>query len=457
MSFSAVRALADEHDVAFIDLRFTDLLGQQHHITYPRDVLDESLLTDGRAFDGSSLPGWKGVDQSDMVLLPDPGSAWIDPLLQVPTLVMHCDVIEPETLQPYGRDPRALARRVEAFLRSTGIADAALFGPEPEFFVFDTVQWRNDAHHTSFQVNGGERGTMQGDAQRSGCYPLSPADSLHGLRSRMSMALMQAGQRVELHHAEVAGSQCEIGVRFNTLLAKADELAALKYMVRAIAAAEGKTATFMPKPLVGHPGSGMHVHQSLQRDGVNLFAGEEYGGLSQMALHYIGGIFRHARAINAFSNASTNSYKRLVPHFEAPVLLAYSANNRSASCRIPHVAHAQARRVEIRFPDALNSGYLTFAALLMAGIDGIINQIEPGAPMDRDLYELTPQERRDVATVSPSLEDALQALDTDRAFLTAGGVFSDDLIEAYITLKMGEVERLHTATHPLEYQMYYAG
>ena len=457
MSFSAVRALADEQDVAFIDLRFTDLLGQQHHITYPRDALDESFLTDGRVFDGSSLPGWRGVENSDMVLRPDPDSAWIDPLLQAPTLVMYCDVIEPATQKPYSRDPRALARRAESFLRSTGIADTAFFGPEPEFFIFDAVQWRNEVHHSGFQVNDGTPGTMQCDAHRSGCYPLPPTDSLHELRSRMSTALMEAGQRVELHHAEVAGSQCEIGVRYNTLMAKADELVALKYIVRAVAASSGKTATFMPKPLVGHSGSGMHVHQSLQRDGVNLFAGDRYGGLSQMALHYIGGIFRHARAINAFSNASTNSYKRLVPHFEAPVLLAYSANNRSASCRIPHVPQPQARRVEIRFPDALNSGYLTFAALLMAGIDGIINKIDPGMPMDCDLYELSPEERGKMGTVSHSLEDALQALDSDRGFLNAGGVFNDDLIDAYITLKTSEVDRLRMATHPVEYQMYYTG
>ncbi len=468
MSYEHVQTLIADHAVEFVDLRFTDLCGRQHHVSYPVRVVEPALFEDGRMFDGSSLPGWKGINESDMVLLPDPASAFIDPFTADPTLVMTCDVLEPATMQAYSRCPRSVARRAEAFLKASGIADTAYFGPEPEYFVFDQVRWGNEMGHAFFEIdseeaawnsareyphgNSGHRPGVKG-----GYLPLPPGDSLHDLRAEMVKTLELIGIQTEVHHHEVAtAGQCEIGVKFNSLLGMADQLLMLKHVVRNVAHRNGKTATFMPKPLVGDNGSGMHVHQSLFKDGKNLFAGEGYGGLSQLALWYIGGIFKHARAINAFSNATTNSYKRLVPGFEAPILLAYSARNRSASCRIPWVASPKARRVEIRFPDPVQSGYLTFSALLMAGLDGIRNRIDPGAPSDKDLYDLPPEEEKNIPTVCHSLDQALEALDADRGFLTAGGVFSDDFIDGYIAMKMREVTRFRAATHPLEYAMYYA-
>ncbi|MEJ5208686.1 type I glutamate--ammonia ligase [Denitratimonas sp. CY0512] len=467
MSHEKIQQLIHDNAVEFVDLRFADMAGRQHHLTYPIRVVEPALFEDGKMFDGSSIPGWKGISESDMVLLPDPDSAYLDPFTVDPTLVLVCDVLEPATMQAYSRCPRSIARRAEAFLKSSGIADTAFFGPEPEFFVFDSVRWANDMGHTFFQIESEEahwnssRDYAHGNTGyrpgvKGGYLPLAPADSLHDLRAEMVKVLESIGIEVEVHHHEVANAgQCEIGVKYNSLVKKADELLALKHVVRNVAHQNGKTATFMPKPLVGDNGSGMHVHQSLSRDGQNLFAGEGYGGLSQMALWYIGGIFKHARAINAFSNASTNSYKRLVPGFEAPVMLAYSARNRSASCRIPWVASPKARRIEMRFPDPMQSGYLTFAALLMAGLDGIRNRIDPGAPSDKDLYDLPPEEEKNIPTVCHSLDQALEALDTDRDFLKAGEVFSDDFIDAYIALKMQEVTRFRAATHPLEYSLYY--
>ena len=462
-----VEKLIAEHAIEFVDLRFTDPTGRQHHVSYPVRVVDAELFEDGRMFDGSSVPGWKGINESDMVLLPDPDTAFVDPFCADPTLVLVCDVLEPATMQPYSRDPRSIARRAEAFLRASGIADAALFGPEPEFFVFDSVRWSNDMGRTFFEVESEEahwnsaREYEQGNSGhrpglKGGYLPLPPADSLHDLRAEMVKTLEAVGIEVEVHHHEVAtAGQCEIGFRFNSLVKKADDLMTLKHIVRNIAHRHGKTATFMPKPLVGDNGSGMHVHQSLVKDGQNLFAGEGYGGLSQTALHYIGGIFRHARAINAFANSTTNSYKRLVPGFEAPILLAYSARNRSASCRIPWVSNPKGRRLEVRFPDPMQSGYLVFSALLMAGLDGIRNRIDPGPPSDKDLYDLPPEEEKNIPTVCHSLDQALDALDQDRDFLKAGGVFSDDFIDSYIALKSKEVTRFRSATHPLEYAMYY--
>jgi glutamine synthetase len=465
---AAVTKLIADNNVEFVDLRFADMLGKQHHVTFPVKAVDESLFEDGKMFDGSSIAGWKGINDSDMVLMPDAESAVLDPFTADPTLILFCDVLEPSTMQAYTRCPRSVAHRAEAFLKSSGIADTAFFGPEPEFFIFDSVRYKNDMQGSSFQIESEEAAWSTNDkfeqgnsghrpGVKGGYFPVAPVDSLHDLRAEMCKLLEAAGQTVEVHHHEVAtAGQCEIGVKFNTLVKKGDELLTMKYIIKNVAHQNGKTATFLPKPIVGDNGSGMHVHQSLSKGGTNLFAGDLYGGLSQTALYYIGGIFKHARAINAFTNSTTNSYKRLVPGFEAPVMLAYSARNRSASCRIPFVSSPKGRRIEIRFPDPMNSGYLIFAALMMAGLDGIINKIDPGAPSDKDLYDLPPEEEKLIPTVCHSLDQALEALDKDRDFLKAGGVFSDDFIDAYIEMKMGEVTKFRGATHPIEYQMYYS-
>jgi len=467
MPLAHIEPLIDRHHIQYVDLRFVDLRGTQHHMTYPVSIVDDELFEDGRMFDGSSLPGWRGINESDMVLLPDVASAFVDPFTEDPTLVMTCDILDPATMQAYPRDPRGVARRAEAYLASSGIAEQAFFGPEPEFFIFDSVRFGNEMGHTFFQIDseeahwnagtdypGGNSGYRHGI--KGGYAPVAPRDGLHELRAEMCKVLTQIGIEVEVHHHEVGNAgQCEIGVRFNSLLTMADKLMMMKYVIKNVAYRNGKTATFMPKPIVGDNGSGMHVHQSLFKDGQNLFSGDGYGGLSQLALWYIGGIFKHARAINAFANASTNSYKRLVPGYEAPVLLAYSARNRSASCRIPHVNNPKGRRIEVRFPDPVQSGYLTFAALLMAGLDGIKHQIDPGSPSDKDLYDLPPEEEKLIPTVCHSLDQALDALDKDREFLKVAGVFNDDLIDGYIALKSQEVQAFRAATHPLEYQMYY--
>lgn len=468
MSADHVLKLMAEHEVEFVDFRFVDMAGRQHHVSFPAHTVDAETFEDGKMFDGSSISGWKGINESDMVLMPDASTAVLDPFSSVKQLILTCDVLEPSTMQAYGRDPRSIAKRAEAYLKSTGVADTAFFGPEPEFFIFDSVRYANDmgkvfyeieseeaAWSSGQRIEGGNSGHRPG--VKGGYFPVSPVDSLGDLRAEMCQTLEAMGLKVEVHHHEVAtAGQCEIGTRFNTLVKKADEMMALKYVIKNIAHQNGKTATFMPKPLVGDNGSGMHVHQSLGKDGKNLFAGELYGGLSQVALWYIGGIFKHAKAINAFANSTTNSYKRLVPGFEAPVMLAYSARNRSASCRIPYVSSPKGRRIEVRFPDPVNSGYLTFTALLMAGLDGVLNKIDPGAPSDKDLYDLPPEEEKNIPQVCSSLDQALEALDKDRGFLKAGGVFSDDFIDGYIALKMQEVTRFRAATHPLEYQMYYS-
>ncbi len=468
MSLEHIEKLIKDHKVEFVDLRFADMRGVQHHVTFPKSIIEASLFEDGKMFDGSSISGWKGIHQSDMVLLPDPSTALLDPFTADPTLILICDVLDPTTMQAYERDPRGIAKRAEAYLKASGIAEQAFFGPEPEFFIFDSVRYANEMGHTFFHVDseeaawnsgkeyeGGNSGYRPG--VKGGYFPVAPLDSLHDIRAEMCKALEAVGIEVEVHHHEVANAgQCEIGTKFNTLTRKGDELLTMKYIVKNVAHRNGKTATFMPKPLVGDNGSGMHVHQSLAKGGVNLFSGDGYGGLSQMALWYIGGVFKHARAINAFANSTTNSYKRLVPGFEAPVMLAYSASNRSASCRIPYVSNPKARRIEFRFPDPMNSGYLIFTALMMAGLDGIKSQIDPGGPSDKDLYDLPPEEEKGIPTVCHSLDQALDALDQDREFLKAGGVMSDDFIDAYIKLKMKEVTAFRSATHPLEYQMYYA-
>ncbi len=468
MSASDVLKSIKENNVKFVDFRFVDTRGKEQHLTVPAGTVDEEVFEDGKMFDGSSIAGWKGINESDMVLAPDATTAVLDPFTDEVTLNITCDVQDPHTRQGYERCPRSLAKRAEAYMKETGIADTAYFGPEPEFFVLDDVRWGDKLNGCFVEVDSEEghwnSGSVFEDGNighrpsiKGGYFPVPPVDSLHDMRGAMCLTLEEMGVPVEVHHHEVAtAGQCEIGTEFNTLVRKADELLILKYVVHNVAHNYGKTATFMPKPLVGDNGSGMHVHQSLAKDGQNLFSGDLYGGLSETALHYIGGIFKHARAINAFTNATTNSYKRLVPGFEAPVMLAYSARNRSASVRIPFVSSPKARRIEVRFPDSSGNGYLTFAAMLMAGLDGIANKIDPGEAMDKDLYDLPAEEAQGIPTVCASLDQALEALDQDRQFLTAGGVFTDDMINGYIDLKMEEVTRYRQTTHPVEFDMYYS-
>lgn len=461
--------MIEENDVRYVDFRFTDTHGKEQHVTVPARTVDADVFRDGKMFDGSSIAGWKSINESDMILMPEAATAVMDPFTDEATLNLRCDVLEPDTMAGYERDPRSVAKRAEAYLQSTGIADTAYFGPEPEFFVFDDVRWGADMSGASYRIDAeeaawnsdrdyGEDGNMgHRPGVKGGYFPVSPVDSLNDLRAAMCDAMEDMGVPVEVHHHEVAtAGQCEIGTQFSTLVQRADWNQILKYCVQNVAHTYGKTATFMPKPLVGDNGSGMHVHQSLAKGGENLFAGDQYGGLSQMALYYIGGIIRHARALNAFTNASTNSYKRLVPGFEAPVMLAYSARNRSASIRIPWVSSAKARRIEVRFPDPTANSYLAFSAMMLAGLDGIQNQIHPGEAMDQDLYELSEQAASAIPTVCHSLDQALEALDQDRGFLCVGDVFTDDLIDGYINLKMEQVTRLRMSTHPVEFDMYYS-
>jgi glutamine synthetase len=460
--------LIKENDVRWVDLRFTDTRGKEQHVTIPATEVDEDFFEDGKMFDGSSIAGWKGINESDMILMPDDSASVLDPFTDDSTLIVRCDIVEPTTMQGYERDPRSVARRAEEYLKSTGIGDTAYFGPEPEFFVFDDIKWHADISGAGYTINSEEASWASSHSFddgnighrpgiKGGYFPVPPVDSLHDIRAAMCTAMEQMGLPIEVHHHEVGtAGQCEIGVKFNTLVVKADEVQILKYCVLNVAHAYGKTATFMPKPLVGDNGSGMHVHQSISKDGENVFAGEGYAGLSDEALYYIGGIIKHARALNAFTNASTNSYKRLVPGFEAPVMLAYSARNRSASIRIPYEPSPKGKRVEVRFPDPTANPYLAFAAMLMAGLDGIQNKLHPGDAADKDLYDLPPEEGKAIPTVASSLSMALQALDADREFLTAGGVFSDDMIDGYIALKESEVERLDMTTHPVEFDMYYS-
>jgi glutamine synthetase len=468
MSVENVLALIQENEVKFIDLRFTDTKGKEQHITIPSHQIDSDFFEDGKMFDGSSVAGWKGINESDMVMMPDASSAVLDPFTEDSTLNIRCDILEPATMQGYDRDPRSIAKRAEEFMRSTGLADTVLVGPEPEFFLFDDVKFNTDMSGSFFKIDdveaawntgsdfeGGNKGHRPG--VKGGYFPVAPVDSSQDIRSAMCLIMEEMGLVVEAHHHEVAtAGQNEIATRFNTLTTKADEIQIYKYVVHNVAHAFGKTATFMPKPLVGDNGSGMHVHMSLNKDGQNLFAGDKYGGLSEMAIYYIGGIIKHARAINAFANPATNSYKRLVPGYEAPVMLAYSARNRSASIRIPVVPSPKARRIEVRFGDPAANPYLAFAAMLMAGLDGIQNKIHPGEAMDKDLYDLPAEEAAEIPQVAESLEIALKNLDEDREFLTAGGVFSDDFIDSYIKLKSADVEKINMTTHPLEFELYYS-
>ena len=468
MAVADVLKMIKDNDVKFVDLRFTDTRGKEQHVSIPAHVVDEDWFEAGHAFDGSSIAGWKGIQASDMQLMADPETANMDPFFDESTLIMSCDVVEPSDGKGYDRCPRSIAKRAEAYLKSTGIGDTAYFGPEPEFFIFDSVTWHADMSGASVKIEseeaawassekfeGGNIGHRPGI--KGGYFPVPPVDSFQDIRSAMCLALEEMGVPVEVHHHEVAtAGQCEIGTRFSTLVKRADWTQILKYVVFNVAHAYGKTATFMPKPIVGDNGSGMHVHQSIWKDGQNLFAGNGYGGLSETALFYIGGIIKHARALNAITNPGTNSYKRLVPGFEAPVMLAYSAKNRSASIRIPHVANPKGRRIETRFPDPSANPYLCFSALLMAGLDGIQNKIHPGEAMDKNLYDLPPEEEKLIPTVCSSLDQALDYLDKDREFLTRGGVFSNDWVDAFIELKMEEVTRFRMTTHPVEFAMYYS-
>jgi len=467
-SVADVMSMVQDNEVKFVDFRFTDTRGKEQHVTVPISHFDEDKFSSGHAFDGSSIAGWKGIEASDMLLMPDPNTAQIDPFFEETTIFLQCDVVEPSDGKAYDRDPRSIARRAEAYLKASGLGDTAYFGPEPEFFLFDNVRWSTEPGRSFYEIEeyeapwntgakleGGNRGHRP--RTKGGYFPVPPVDSTHDMRAEMSLILEGLGIPVEVFHHEVAGAgQCEIGTRFSTLVERADWTQNLKYVVWNVANSYGKTATFMPKPYHGDNGSGMHVHQSVWKGGKNLFAGDGYAGLSDFALYYIGGIIKHARALNAITNPGTNSYKRLVPHFEAPVKLAYSAKNRSASIRIPYVANPKGRRVEARFPDPLANPYLCFAALLMAGLDGVENKIHPGEAATKDLYHLPPEEDKLVPTVCHSLDQALGYLDQDRAFLTKGGVFTDSMLDAYIELKMGEVTRARVEVTPTEFDLYFS-
>lgn len=463
---SAIFEMIKNNDIKFVDFRFSDYGGKWLHISHCADAVDEEALTKGVAFDGSSVPAWKEINESDMILMPDLSTAFIDPFTTHPTLVITCDVIEPATGEGYDRDPRFTAKKAEEYLQKSGIGDVAYFGPEPEFFVFDDVRFEVGTHGVAHSIdseeaphNSGkvvEGGNLARRSQVKGAYfDPTPLDTGQDLRGEITESMRQVGLIPLLHHHEVANSQFEIGFKYSTLTGTADNIQKFKHVVHNVCQAYGKTATFMPKPIFADNGSGMHVHQSIWKGGENLFKGDSHANLSELALYYIGGIIKHAKAINAFSNATTNSYKRLVPGYEAPVLLAYSAKNRSASIRIPHVTNEKARRIETRFPDPASNPYLTCAALLMAGLDGIKNKIHPGEPKNQDLYHSSEKELKKIPTVSRSLRDALNALDKDRAFLLEGGVFTNDQIDAYIELKMKEVERYEQIPHPVEFEMYY--
>jgi len=459
--------LIKENDVKFVDYRFTDPRGKWQHLEMYVDAVDEDALTEGIMFDGSSIAGWKAINESDMRLKPDLATAVMDPFAAQPQLILFCDCLEPTTGQPYNRDPRSTARKAEAFLASTGIGDTAYFGPEAEFFIFDDVRFKNDMNHVFYYFNSDEGPYASGDVfpegnpghrppVKGGYFPVPPVDSGTDVRAEMVTVMAEMGLSMEKHHHEVAPSQAELGLKFDTLVRTADNMQIYKYVCQNVAHSYGKTVTFMPKPVAGDNGSGMHTHQSIWKGKKPTFAGDGYGGLSETALYYIGGIIKHARAINAFSNPTTNSYKRLIPGFEAPVLLAYSGRNRSASCRIPFGEGPNAKRVEVRFPDPLANPYLAFAAMLMAGIDGIKNKIHPGDPMDKNLYDLPPEELSGVPTVCGSLRQALEELEADSGFLTAGDVFDKDQLEAYMELKWEEVYRFEHAPHPIEFEMYYS-
>lgn len=469
MTFDDIKQLIDEHNVKYADLRFTNTVGKEQHITLPIHLLTESFFSDGKLFDGSSMPGWCTINKSDMLLMPIDGQAYLDPFFEIPTLIIRCDILDPQTLGGYEKDPRSIARRAENFLRAEGIGDNALVGPELEFYMFDSIRFKNDMSGCMYEIedyeaawnsgklfdsrpNLGHRPMVQG-----GYFPVPPVDSSQNIRAKMCELLKGFNIEPEAHHHEVGtAGQNEIATKYNTLTNKADEVMNYKYVVHNVANQFNKTVTFMPKPMKGEAGSGMHCHMSIVRDGQNIFAGNLYGGLSQEALWFIGGIIKHAKSVNAFTNASTNSYKRLVPHFEAPVLLAYSAANRSAAIRIPHAVNPKTAHIEVRFPDGLANPYLAFSALLMAGLDGIINRIEPGDPLDKNLYDLPPEELTGIPQVADSLAEALQALKEDHEYLLAGGVFTEAALKSYIELKEKECSLVRDTPHPTEFQLYYS-
>ena len=469
MTFDEIKQLIDEHNVQYADLRFTNTKGKEQHITLPIHLITESFFSDGKLFDGSSMPGWCTINKSDMLLMPVDGPVFLDPFFKVPTIIIRCDILDPTTLAGYEKDPRSIARRAENFMRSEGIADEAFLGPELEFYMFDGIRFKHDMSGCMYQIedyeaawnsdkeytdrpNLGHRPMVQG-----GYFPVPPVDSSQDIRTEMCDVLKKFDIEPEAHHHEVGtAGQNEIATKYNSLTKKADEVMLYKYVVHNVANLNNKTVTFMPKPMKGEAGSGMHCHMSLSKDGKNLFAGNLYGGLSQEALWFIGGIIKHAKSLNAFTNASTNSYKRLVPHFEAPVLLAYSASNRSAAIRIPHAVNPSTAHIEVRFPDCLCNPYLCFAALTMAGLDGIINRIEPGDPLDKNLYDLPPEELTGIPTVADSLGEALEALKADHEYLLAGGVFTEEAIQSYIELKAQEVSLVRDTPHPAEFSLYYS-
>lgn len=469
--------IIQERDIKFIDLRFVDTCGKEQHISVSSSIPNKNFFEEGKMFDGSSIKGWKPINDSDMILKPDlQAQPILDPFCDKPTLIVRCDVIDPSTMKPYALDPRTIAKRAEAYLKETGIADTCYFGPEAEFFIFDSVCWENNMRESYFRIDSKEgiwnsgidykEGNMgHRPCIKGGYFPVPPVDSLQNIRSAICVLLEETKFSeyeddkilIQAHHHEVGtGGQCEIEMVYKSLLKMGDALQVFKYFVQNVAHSFGKTATFMPKPLVGENGSGMHCHQSLAKNGQNIFAGDRYAGLSELALFYIGGIIKHAKALNAFTNSTTNSYKRLVPGFEAPVLLAYSSLNRSAAIRIPFAPTPQGRRVEVRFPDASSNAYLAFSAMMMAGLDGIQNKIHPGEPVDKDLYTMSPKETKKIPKVCASLEEAISSLEKDHEFLLKGGVFSEGMLKSYIEIKRAEIERLQMATHPIEFDMYYS-
>lgn len=468
MGSSEVREALEHHQAKFVDLRFTNMRGKEQHITISSKAFDEGLIENGKPIDGSSFVGWQAIHESDLVLMPDTSKILIDPFYQEKTAFMRCNVFDPQTKEGYARDPRSIAMRAEAYLRSTGIADTAYFGPEPEFFLFDDVRWESNISGTFYKIDSDEAQWNSGKTVeggnighrprvKGGYFPVPPVDSSQDVRSAISEVLDSLGILVEAHHHEVAtANQCEVATLYKSLLEKADEMQVLKYVVHNVAHNYGKTATFMPKPLVGDNGNGMHCHQSLAKDGENLFAGDKYGGLSELALYYIGGIIHHARALNALTNPTTNSYKRLLPGFEAPVLLAYSERNRSASIRIPTVSSPKARRIEVRFPDSAANPYLAFSAMMMAGLDGIQKKMHPGEAMDKNLYDLPVHELKDFPRVANSLERAVETLEADHEFLLQGDVFTKGFIDAYVELCYSDIAYLRSLVHPAEFELYYS-
>ena len=465
MADELYKRMKDE-DIQYVDLRFTDPRGKMQHVTFHKNMVGEDFFTEGQMFDGSSVAGWKAINESDMLLMPDQATAIIDPFFQQTTLAVICDVLDPITGQAYNRDPRTTAKKAEAYVKASGIGDTVFFGPEAEFFIFDDVRWSIEPHNTGYSYDSSElpintskeypMGNMgHRPGPKGGYFPVPPIDSEQDMRGEMLTIMGEIGLDPEKHHHEVAPAQHELGLKFSTLTTMADRMQLYKYVIHNVAASYGKSATFMPKPMYKDNGSGMHVHQSIWKGGKPLFAGDKYADLSEMCLYYIGGIIKHAKALNAITNPSTNSYKRLVPGYEAPVMLAYSARNRSASIRIPYGSNPKAKRIETRFPDPMANPYLAFAALLMAGLDGIENKIHPGDAMDKDLYDLPPAEAKKIPQVCGSLREALAALDADRAFLKKGGVFDDEQIDAYIELKMEENMKYELHPHPVEFDMYY--